>query len=629
MPKRTLTSVVAGVVVTSVVAITTVLLAPLAAAAADTQPPTAPGVPVAVSVTTTQITLAWGVSTDDVGVTGYDLYRATGSPSGEFVRVGSATSNTFTDTGLTPSTVYQYRVQARDAAGNVSAFSPIGPAMTAGPCTTPPPAPGNLTIVAFSPSAVSLRWGIVVPNFGCNPAGINVERATGTGAFTTIAQIAFTTNYVDTSVAPNTTYRYQVRTRSANGLISGPSNLVQLTTPNACTPPLPLGGLTVTSVTTTSVSLSWAGPTNPACFAYDVLRATGTSTSFTLVGSTTNLSFTNVGLTQSTVYRYIVQGRIIPSGSIWGTTNPVTATTHQGCLLIPPPAPGNLTASNVSLVVGHADLGRHRRAGLFLHVRGSPRARRERRNLRAGRHLERQLVHRHRLDGQHDIPLPGPHPRRRRQPVAGIQHRDRHHRHRRRMSASYRIVNAWGDAFQAEVGVTNTSIGSINGWRVTLTLAGGASITQIWGGLTAQTASPYTVANDTYNGAFGANGSTTFGFIASVSGTTGANGTVSCTVRLGAGEYIVPAGLVWLGSVGASGAGVPSIGLTPALPIAKVPPVDRPGRAFWRSPATIHLVGHARGLPRGASPDTWARLRHCWSRDRPLPKEGRSRRIQV
>jgi len=97
-------------------------------------------------------------------------------------------------------------------------------------------------------------------------------------------------------------------------------------------------------------------------------------------------------------------------------------------------------------------------------------------------------------------------------------------------SASYRIVNAWGGGFQAEVAVTNTSPGSIGGWRVTLTMAGGASITQIWGGLTTQTASPYTVANEAYNGALGANASTTFGFIANVSGSAGASGTVACAV---------------------------------------------------------------------------------------------------
>ena len=124
---------------------------------------------------------------------------------------------------------------------------------------------------------------------------------------------------------------------------------MQVTTPTACTPPLPMGSLQVSAAGPSSISLSWAGPTNPDCFVYDILRAPGaTGTTFTLVGTTSGLSFTNTGLSLSTTYRYIVQGRILATGAVWGTIGPVAATTSQGCLLIPPPAPGNLTAANVT-----------------------------------------------------------------------------------------------------------------------------------------------------------------------------------------------------------------------------------------------------------------------------------------
>jgi hypothetical protein len=62
-----------------------------------------------------------------------------------------------------------------------------------------------------------------------------VLRAPGHGGdtFSPIAQTGFTDTYVDTTVAPNSTYRYRVRSRSANGLVSGPSNTVLVTTPGA------------------------------------------------------------------------------------------------------------------------------------------------------------------------------------------------------------------------------------------------------------------------------------------------------------------------------------------------------------------------------------------------------------
>jgi mannan endo-1,4-beta-mannosidase len=94
----------------------------------DTEPPSTPGTPVASAVTSSGLTLTWTASTDDVGVTGYDVHRALGS--GSFALVGSTTTSTYTDTGLTPSTTYRYQVRAKDAAGNVSASSGIVSATT-------------------------------------------------------------------------------------------------------------------------------------------------------------------------------------------------------------------------------------------------------------------------------------------------------------------------------------------------------------------------------------------------------------------------------------------------------------------------------------------------------------------
>ncbi|WP_188189298.1 GH12 family glycosyl hydrolase domain-containing protein [Nonomuraea sp. SYSU D8015] len=83
----------------------------------DTTPPTTPGTPTAAGTTATGTTLSWGASTDNVGVTGYDVLRATGD---SFTVVGSSATTSFTDTGLSPATTYRYRVRARDAAGNLS-----------------------------------------------------------------------------------------------------------------------------------------------------------------------------------------------------------------------------------------------------------------------------------------------------------------------------------------------------------------------------------------------------------------------------------------------------------------------------------------------------------------------------
>ncbi len=91
----------------------------------DSTPPTAPtGVAATVS-TSTSVALSWTASTDNVGVTGYDVYRGG-------VLAGTTTGTTFTDTGLSPSTAYTYTVKAFDAAGNLSPASAPATATTQG-----------------------------------------------------------------------------------------------------------------------------------------------------------------------------------------------------------------------------------------------------------------------------------------------------------------------------------------------------------------------------------------------------------------------------------------------------------------------------------------------------------------
>ncbi|MBR7837403.1 fibronectin type III domain-containing protein [Actinospica durhamensis] len=82
----------------------------------DTTPPSAPTNLAATGETSTTISLSWTASTDNVAVTGYDVYR-------DSTLVGTTTSTTYTDTGLTASTLYSYAVVATDAAGNLSTAS--------------------------------------------------------------------------------------------------------------------------------------------------------------------------------------------------------------------------------------------------------------------------------------------------------------------------------------------------------------------------------------------------------------------------------------------------------------------------------------------------------------------------
>ncbi len=88
----------------------------LGGAGPDTQAPSAPSNLVASNVTQTTLSLSWNASTDNVGVTGYDVFQGA-------TNIGSVTGTSANITGLSPSTAYSFKVRAHDAAGNNSGFS--------------------------------------------------------------------------------------------------------------------------------------------------------------------------------------------------------------------------------------------------------------------------------------------------------------------------------------------------------------------------------------------------------------------------------------------------------------------------------------------------------------------------
>jgi mannan endo-1,4-beta-mannosidase len=81
----------------------------------DTTPPSAP-TGLSGTAAADSVDLTWTAADDNVGVTGYDVYR-------NGTKVGSSATASFTDTGLASGTAYTYTVKAKDAAGNISAAS--------------------------------------------------------------------------------------------------------------------------------------------------------------------------------------------------------------------------------------------------------------------------------------------------------------------------------------------------------------------------------------------------------------------------------------------------------------------------------------------------------------------------
>ena len=192
----------------------------------DIEVPTVPADVVASPISVSRIDLSWTASSDNVGVTGYTLYRS----GGAVATLGSGVTS-WSNTGLQPGTAYGYEVDAFDAAGNRSAKSAVVTASTLAD-TTAPSAPSGLAVTGLTVSSVSLGWGAATDDVGV--AAYNVYRD---GSGSPVASVAASSlAWTDTSVAPGSTHSYTVAARDAAGNTSPPSGSVSATIPSSGPP---------------------------------------------------------------------------------------------------------------------------------------------------------------------------------------------------------------------------------------------------------------------------------------------------------------------------------------------------------------------------------------------------------
>lgn len=178
---------------------------------APTSDTTAPSTPANLTATLSGSTadLAWSASTDNVGVTGYQVTR-------NGVVILTVLNTFYNDTNLSSGT-YTYTVAAVDDAGNVSGSSnSVLVTVPEPPVTdiTAPSVPTNLVTTVVG-STVSLSWGASTDDTGV--AGYRVNRNGALVGTTTSA------GFTDSGLAAGT-YTYTVAAFDAAGNSSGPSN---------------------------------------------------------------------------------------------------------------------------------------------------------------------------------------------------------------------------------------------------------------------------------------------------------------------------------------------------------------------------------------------------------------------
>jgi predicted phage tail protein len=169
----------------------------------------------ATAISSTQVNLTW--VDGDNAEQGFKIERCTGSDCSDFAQIATVEANVtnFSNTGLSPSTSYSYRLRAYNASGD-SDYSNIASASTpAAPLL--PAAPTNLTATVISKSQINLSW----TDNANNETGFRIQRCKGSTCtnFTQIATLGpDATSYINTKLSPYTTYRYRVVAYNASGL---------------------------------------------------------------------------------------------------------------------------------------------------------------------------------------------------------------------------------------------------------------------------------------------------------------------------------------------------------------------------------------------------------------------------
>ena len=229
----------------------------LVSTSSDISPPTAPTNLSATVVGSLAVDLSWTGSTDDVGVTGYTIYR-----NGSVLATVGGGTTTYHDASVISGTTYTYTVDAVDAASNHSGLSN---AVTVTPVsdTQPPTAPTGLSATAVNPTRVDLTWTASTDNVGVT--GYTIYR---NGAQLDVVG-GSTTSYSDLSASPATQYSYTVDAFDAAANHSAQSSAAVVTTPSAPsnTSPPTISGSATAGQQLTADPGQWSG-TSPINITY-------------------------------------------------------------------------------------------------------------------------------------------------------------------------------------------------------------------------------------------------------------------------------------------------------------------------------------------------------------------------
>ena len=179
---------------------------------------TVPGAPTLNSATAgnAQVTLGWTAgSNGGATITGYNVYRNGSKVNGSTLVTGT----TYTNTGLTNGTSYNFTVKAVNSVGEGAASNQLSATPTAGGGATAPGAP-TVTVgsIGFFQHGLKVSWSGAASN-GSSITNYKIYRGTSSGGETLLTTVGNVSSFNDTSVTARVTYYYRVS--AVNGIGEG------------------------------------------------------------------------------------------------------------------------------------------------------------------------------------------------------------------------------------------------------------------------------------------------------------------------------------------------------------------------------------------------------------------------
>ena len=165
----------------------------------DTQAPTVPANVTLSSVTLSSIDVTWTASTDNVGVTEYNIYV-------DGVLEAQTASNTVTIANLNTNTTYSFTILAKDLINNMSPLSAAVNGTTDGD-TQAPTTPSNVLVSNETDSSFKVSWSASTDNNSISGYEVFVDgslNATTTNLFHIVSGLSTSTTYTVEVLAKDT-----------------------------------------------------------------------------------------------------------------------------------------------------------------------------------------------------------------------------------------------------------------------------------------------------------------------------------------------------------------------------------------------------------------------------------------